>query len=131
MGRTELERRSVYMIEVNAQLRACSQLCGDHPLIRLIQKCLQNRPQKRPSIHEVLGLLEEARAGIRDKESERKKRELVRALETQPRNQVRECTVICCELMSDFLEFGAYSSRPGDRECKSSLSCASERQTTF
>ncbi|CAI8031379.1 hypothetical protein GBAR_LOCUS17816 [Geodia barretti] len=72
---------------VNEQLRACGQLRGDHPLIRLIQHCLHNGPHKRPSIREVLRLLEEARAGVGDEGSERNKRELVRALQTQPRNQ--------------------------------------------
>ncbi|CAI8046054.1 hypothetical protein GBAR_LOCUS25462 [Geodia barretti] len=87
VARTELQRRSHYMRNVNEQLRACGQLRGDHPLIRLIQQCLQNFPSKRPGIREVLRLLEEARAGVRDEGSERNKRELVRALQTQPRNQ--------------------------------------------
>ena len=90
VARTELQRRSVYMRDVNAQLRACGQLRGDHPLIRLIQQCLHNSPHKRPSIGEVPRLLEEARAGVRDNSSGRNKRELVRALQTQPRNQVRD-----------------------------------------
>ena len=88
-ARTELQRRSEYMGKVNIQLRACGQLRGNHPLIRLIQQCLHNGPHKRPNIHAVLSLLEEARAGIRDEESERNKLELIRALQTQPRNQVR------------------------------------------
>ena len=92
IARTELQRRSEYMRYVNEQLSACGQLRGDHPLIRLIQQCLHNGPHKRPSIREVLRLLEEARAGVADEESERNKRELVRALQTQPRNQVRDCT---------------------------------------
>ena len=37
VARTELQRRSGYMAGVNQQLRACGQLRGDHPLIRLIQ----------------------------------------------------------------------------------------------
>ena len=90
LGRTELQRRAEYMRYVNEQLRACGQLRGDHPLIRLIQGCLHNLPAKRPGIREVLRLLEEARAGVGDEGSERNKRELVRALQTQPRNQVRE-----------------------------------------
>ena len=93
VGRTELERRSGYMAGVNQQLRACGQLRGDHPLIRLIQQCLQNLPAKRPGIREVLRLLEEAKAGFRDGESERNRRDLVRALQTQPRNQVRDCAL--------------------------------------
>ena len=90
VARTELQRRSEYMRSVNTQLRACGQLRGDHPLIQLVQQCLQNVPVKRPSIREVLALIELARAGIRDEESERNKEELVRALQNQPRNQVRE-----------------------------------------
>ena len=80
VARTELQRRSEYMRSVNTQLRACGQLRGDHPLIQLIQQCLHNRSSNRPNIREVLRLLEEARAGIRDEESERNKEELVRAL---------------------------------------------------
>ena len=93
VARTELQRRSGYMAGVNQQLRACGQLRGDHPLIKLIQQCLHNGPHKRPSIGEVLRLLEEARAGFRDGESERNRRDLVRALQTQPRNQVRDCAL--------------------------------------
>ena len=87
---TELQRRSEYVRSVNTQLRACGQLPGDHPLIQLIQQCLHNGPHKRPNIREVLRLLEEARAGIRDEESERNKEELVRGLQNQPTNQVRD-----------------------------------------
>ena len=93
VGRTELQRRSGYMAGVNQQLSACGQLRGDHPLIRLIQQCLQNLPAARPGIGEVLRLLEEAKAGFRDGESERNRRDLVRALQTQPRNQVRDCAL--------------------------------------
>ena len=101
ISRSELQRRSRYMVNVSALLRACGQLRGDHPLIRWIQQCLQNLPTKRPGIREVLCLLEEARAGIRDEESERNKEELVRALQNQPRNKVKvhtiiRCVVICC-----------------------------------
>ena len=67
---------------------------GTTLLIQLIQQCLQNLPSRRPGIGEVLRLLEEARAGVRDDDSERKKRELVQALQTQPRNQVRDWTLM-------------------------------------
>ena len=90
VARTEVQRRSKYMQNVNTQLRVCGQLRGNHPLIQLIQQCLQNVPAKRPGISEVLGLIELARAGIRDEKSEKNKEELVRALQNQPRNQVRE-----------------------------------------
>ena len=66
VARSELQRCSEYMFHVNEQLRACGQLCGDHPLLRLIQGCLHNVPHKRPNINEVLHLLEEARARARD-----------------------------------------------------------------
>ena len=94
VGRSELQRRSEYMKNVNTQLRASGQLRGDHPLIRLIQQCLHNSARKRPDISEVLGLLEEARAGIRDNKSERTRAGLVRALQNQPRDQVRHHTVL-------------------------------------
>ena len=80
VARTELQRRNEYMRNVNTQLRACGQLHGDHPLIQLIQQCLHNSARKRPNISEVLGLLEETRAGVRDEESERNRVELVQAL---------------------------------------------------
>ena len=100
IARTELQRRSEYMRSVNTQLRACGQLHGDHPLIQLIQQCLHNGPHKRPNIREVLHLLEEAIAGVRDEESERNKEELVRGLQNQPRNQVRDCG-LCIDIVSE------------------------------
>ena len=89
IARTELQRRSEYMENVNTQLYACGQLRGDHPLIQLIQQCLHNVPANRPNISEVLDLLEEARACIGDEDSERNRVELVQALQNQTRNQVR------------------------------------------
>ena len=89
VARTELQRRSKYIRYVNEQLGVCGQLRGDHPLIRLIQQCLHNLPAKRPDIREVLRLLDEARACVRDDDCEMNKRELVQALQAQPMNQVR------------------------------------------
>ena len=89
VARTELQRRDKYMQDVNDQLCACGQLRGD-PLIQMIQQCLHNLPINRPGIGAVLHMLEEARAGFRDDDSERNKCELVQALQTQPRNQVRD-----------------------------------------
>ena len=62
VARTELQRRSEYM----QQVRACDQLREGHPLILLIEQCLHNLPARRPSIREVLRLLGEAKAGIKD-----------------------------------------------------------------
>ena len=89
MGRSELQRRSEYMRSVNIKLRAIGQLRADQPFIRLIQQCLQNLPAKRPVIHEVQCLLEEASACFGDGESERNRHDLVQALQTQPGNLVR------------------------------------------
>ena len=94
VARTELQRRSEYMACVNIRLRACGELRANQPFIRLIQQCLQNLPAKRPVIHEVQCMLEEARACFGDGESERNRQDLVQALQTQPRNQVRGCALI-------------------------------------
>ena len=100
VARTELQRRSDYVRFVNIKLRACGQLRTDQPFIRLIQQCLHNLPAKRPVIHEVQRLLEEARACFGDGASERNRYDLVRALQTQPRNLVRGCALR--ELICDF-----------------------------
>ena len=90
VARTELQRRSEYMGFVNTKLCACGQLRADQPFIRLIQQCLHNGPDKRPSIQEVQHLLEEARACFGDGDSERNRHDMVQALQTQPRNQVSD-----------------------------------------
>ena len=65
------------MQHVVQQLRACDQFPKDHPLIRLIEQCLQNIPAKRPGISHVLCSLEEAKDGIKnDQEIERNQMEL-------------------------------------------------------
>ena len=86
IGRTELERRESYMGMIHKQLRE------KHPLLQMIEGCL-NFPEDRPSIGEVLHLLEEARAEVRDKQTNMNKLELLQALQTQPRNQVRDCVL--------------------------------------
>ena len=88
IGRTELQRRSEYMKNVNTKLREFGPPRGDHPLVRLIEQCLHNSVRKRPNISEVLDLLEEAKATIRDENENKMK--LVRALQNQPVNQVRD-----------------------------------------
>ena len=94
VARTELQRRSEYMECVHDKLRDHGQLRADQPFISLIQQCLQNLPAKRPVIHEVQCLLEEARACFGDGESERNRCDLVQALQTHPSNQVRGCALI-------------------------------------
>ena len=84
IARTELERRARYMRMIYSQLRE------QHPLLQMIEGCL-DFPEKRPSICTVLCLLEQARAEDRDELMEMNKLELLQTLQTQPRNQVREC----------------------------------------
>ena len=86
LARTELERRERYMRMI------CRQLREKHPLLQMIEGCL-DFPEDRPSIGEVLRLLEEARAEVRDEQTDMNKLELLRALQTQPRNQVRDCVL--------------------------------------
>ena len=81
VGRTELERRGKYMSMIYSQLRE------KHPLLQMIEGCV-DFPEDRPSIREVLSLLEQARAEDRDRQMDMNKLELMRALHTQPRNQV-------------------------------------------
>ena len=98
-ARTELERRERYMRMIYSQLRE------KHPLLQMIEGCL-DFPEDRPSIREVLRLLEEARAEVRDEQTDMNKLELLRALQTcQPRNQVRD-TVCCSQLQVDLCFLG-------------------------
>ena len=83
VGRSELERRNKYIQMIYSQLRV------DHPLLKMIERCL-DFPEDRPGIDEVLGLLEKARGEERDDQMEMNKLELIQALRTQPRNQVRD-----------------------------------------
>ena len=92
VGRTELERREHYMRIIYSQLRE------QHPLIQMIERCL-DFPEDRPSIREVLCLLDQARAEERDEQTEKNKLELLQALQSQPRDyplrsQVRECACV-------------------------------------
>ena len=87
IGRTELERREHYMRMIYSQLRE------KHPLLQMIERCL-DFPEDRPSIGEVVRLLEQVRAEDRDEQTDMNKLELVRALQTQPRNQVRESVMV-------------------------------------
>ena len=82
IARTELERRAQYMQMIYRQLRE------NHPLLQMIERCL-DFPEDRPSIGEVLRLLEQARAEERDEQMEMNKLELLRTLQT---HQVRECS---------------------------------------
>ena len=83
VGRSELERRDRYMQKIYGELQK------NHPLLQMIERCL-DFPEDRPSIREVLCLLEQARSEVSDKQMEMNKLELVQALHTHPSNQVRD-----------------------------------------
>ena len=74
VGRTELERRSSYMLPILRELG------GAHPLVQMIQRCLSNFPEERPTVAAVLQLLEQARAEIDDGEYDVNKLTLAQAL---------------------------------------------------
>ena len=74
VARTELERRETYMRKVY------SRLPENHPLIEMIEQCLENSPEDRPSIQQVVQLLEQARAEIGANESDLNKLELMQVL---------------------------------------------------
>ena len=62
VGRTELERRDKYMQQIKRQLHE------GHPFVTMIQKCLSNVPEERPTADGLLKFLEEARVQIGDSE---------------------------------------------------------------
>ncbi|CAI8037806.1 Serine/threonine-protein kinase BRI1-like 1 [Geodia barretti] len=80
VGRTELERRGNYMREVTRQFRE------GHPLVQMIQQCLKNRMRERPTIQQVMGLLEEARAEVEDGEYDVNKLSLAQLLQSRSFN---------------------------------------------
>ena len=77
VGRTELERRGNYMQEVRRQFRE------GHPLVQMIQRCLKNRMRERPTIQQVMGWLEEARAEVEDDEYDTNKLSLAQLLQSR------------------------------------------------
>ena len=77
VGRTELERRGNYMREVTRQFRE------GHPLVQIIQRCLNNIIEERPTIQQVMGLLEEARAEVEDGEYDVNKLSLAQLLQSR------------------------------------------------
>ncbi|CAI8054066.1 Serine/threonine-protein kinase BRI1-like 1 [Geodia barretti] len=80
VGRTEFERRGNYMREVRRQFRE------GHPLVQMIQRCLKNRMRERPTIQQVMGLLEEARAEVEDGEYDVNKLSLAQLLQSRNLN---------------------------------------------
>ena len=81
LARTELERRERYMRMIY------NQLCEKHPLLLMIEGCL-NFPEDRPSINDVLSLLEEAKTEVGDKQTSMNKLELLQTLQSKPKGEV-------------------------------------------
>ena len=82
VGRTEIERRSNYMLPILRQLG------GGHPLVQMIQRCLSNFPEERPTVTAVLQLLEQAIAEVDDGEYDVNKLTLAQNLrERKAQNQ--------------------------------------------
>ena len=74
VGRTELEQRGIYMQQIQSQLQE------DHPLVKMIQRCLSNLPQDRPTVNAVHHFLEQAKIEIGDGEYNVSKLALVQTL---------------------------------------------------
>ena len=100
-ARTELERRERYIRLIYSQLRE------KHPLIKMIEGCL-DFPEERPSIPEVLCLLEEARAEERDEQTDMNKLELLQTLQTNSGSQVKDVEKYCCKITFSFFLLGKY-----------------------
>ena len=74
VGRTELERRGKYMLEVLKQFRE------EHPLVQMIHHCLKNREKDRPTIQQVLKWLEVAKSEVDNLEYDVNKLSLIQIL---------------------------------------------------
>ena len=74
VGRSELERRSEYVEEIEAQLGA------NHPLIELIKLCLDNVPNRRPTAESAIEYLEKAKTNIDEEDYDVNKLSLIQTL---------------------------------------------------
>ena len=99
-----------------------SQLREKHPLLQMMERCL-DFPEDRPSIGEVLRLLEQARAEDRDEQTEMNKLELLQALQrNQPRNQVRERVCLIVMMWFSVLSVSRVWSEMPSLVCRRSVS---------
>ena len=76
--RTELERRSDYMQEI---LRQFPQKC--HPMIQMIEQCLKNEKEERPTVQQVIHWLRLIKCDIQDDEYDIHKLSLARLLQSK------------------------------------------------
>ncbi len=82
LGRSEVERRRDYIAQLHQQLGQ------DHPLVRLIKRCLGNDPAHRPSAEEVLQRLEQVE--IEDPYQHLTKLEMIRLIEGKEEEVARK-----------------------------------------
>ena len=79
IGRSEVERRGDYIDQLHRQL-------GErHPMVQLVEQCLDNDPEYRPSSEDVLQRLEGMRSQIRDPYLDLTKVEMMKLLEQKDR----------------------------------------------
>ena len=84
LGRTELERRDMYMRMIYTQLHE------NHPFLEMIRNCL-DFPELRPNIHEIRHFIQQARDEVRNEQESMNKLELLQTLHNaQIRHQVRK-----------------------------------------
>ena len=77
VGRTELERREIYMKEIRQNLGS------GHTFIEMIESCLKNRIKERPTIQKVIQWLEQESANIEKDEGIFNKLSLLQALKVK------------------------------------------------
>ena len=74
LARSEVERRSNYIDQLNYQLPKN----GRHPFVQLVSRCLHNEPPQRPTAEEVIASLVEMKADIEGPYGEVAKADAVR-----------------------------------------------------
>ena len=75
--RNEIERREEYMQMIYKLF------CSMHPLVVMIKQCLERYPEGRPTIQQVVDLLEQTRAEVEDTDCHMDRLELVQHMKDQ------------------------------------------------
>ena len=84
-ARTELQRRQEYIKKIHD----CEQLPENHILLQMIETCLLNLPDKRPCARDILQLIKQARAEVKNELVNLSKLELMEALHVQLLSKVK------------------------------------------
>ena len=91
VGRTELERRD------NCMQKVLKKFGKEHSLVKMIQRCLKNRIQERPTIQQVMIWLEQATAEIDDSEYDVNKLLLAQLLQSRKLQIEQQQEKIACQ----------------------------------